>query len=82
MDENVLIQVNHVSMCFHLASERFDGFKEYLIQRMKKKITYQEFWALSDVSFEVERGETLGVFLILVLYVYFFFRFLKRLFSR
>ena len=61
MDENVLIQVNHVSMCFHLASERFDGFKEYLIQRMKKKITYQEFWALSDVSFEVERGETLGL---------------------
>lgn len=61
MDENVLIQVEHVSMCFHLASERFDGFKEYLIQRMKKKITYQEFWALSDVSFEVERGETLGL---------------------
>ena len=61
MDENVLIQVKHESMCFHLASERFDGFKEYLIQRMKKKITYQEFWALSDVSFEVERGETLGL---------------------
>ena len=61
MEKNILIRVSHVSMCFHLASERFDGFKEYLIQRMRKKITYQEFWALSDVSFEVERGETLGL---------------------
>ena len=58
MEKKVIVKVEDVSIKFSLASEKFDGFKEYFIQRVKKKITYQDFWALQDVSFEVYKGET------------------------
>lgn len=61
MKKKIVLKVDHVSMRFNLASEKFDGFKEYLIRSLKKKITYQEFWALKDVSFEVYKGESLGL---------------------
>ena len=61
MENEVIVKVENVSIKFCLASEKFDGFKEYFIQRVKKKITYQDFWALQDVSFEVYKGETLGL---------------------
>ena len=56
MENEVIVKVENVSIKFCLASEKFDGFKEYFIQRVKKKITYQDFWALQDVSFEVYKG--------------------------
>lgn len=61
MENEVIVKVENVSIKFCLASEKFDGFKEYFIQRVKKKTTYQDFWALQDVSFEVYKGETLGL---------------------
>ena len=44
-----------------MASERYDGFKEYVIRSLKKQIKYNEFWALKDVSFEIYRGDSLGL---------------------
>ena len=44
MEKKVIVKVEDVSIKFSLASEKFDGFKEYFIQRVKKKITYQDFW--------------------------------------
>lgn len=61
MGNEHIIKIDQVSMRFNLASEKFDGIKEYFIRSLKKKITYQEFWALTDVSFTVEKGEALGL---------------------
>lgn len=61
MEKEVIIKVDHVSMKFNLASERYDGFKEYVIRSLKKQIKYNEFWALKDVSFEIYRGDSLGL---------------------
>ena len=59
--KEIMIKVDHVSMRFNLASEKIDGIKEYLIRSLKKKIVYQEFWALKDISFEVHKGDSLGI---------------------
>lgn len=61
MQNNPIVEVNHVSMKFHLASEKFDSFKEYFIKNLKKQISYSEFWALTDVSFSLEQGDSLGL---------------------
>ena len=61
MEKIKMIEIDHVFMKFNLASEKFDGFKEYIIRSLKKKITYNEFWALTDVTFDVYKGESLGL---------------------
>ena len=61
MENNSIITVEHVSMKFNLASEKFDNIKEYFIKTMKKQVSYDEFWALKDVSFEVQRGDSVGL---------------------
>ncbi len=61
MEENLAIRVDHVSMRFNLASEKFDSFKEYFIKSLKGQVAYNEFWALKDVSFDVQKGDSLGL---------------------
>ena len=61
MDQQDIIRVDHVSMRFCLASEKVDSFKEYFIKTLKKQLSYDEFWALSDVSFSIQKGDALGL---------------------
>lgn len=61
MNNQEVISVEHVSMRFNLASEKVDSFKEYVIKTLKGQISYGEFWALKDVSFSVNRGDSLGL---------------------
>lgn len=59
--ENPIISVDNVSMRFNLAREKVDSLKEYIIKAMKGKIQFDEFWALKDVSFTVNRGDSVGL---------------------
>ena len=61
MGKNIMIEANDVHMKFNLASEKLDSFKEYFIKTIKGQVTYEEFWALSGVSFTVEKGDALGL---------------------
>ena len=61
MEHETIISVEHVWMRFSLSSEKFDSFKEYVIKSLKKQVSYDEFWALKDVSFEVKQGDSLGL---------------------
>ncbi len=50
-------------MKFNLSKEKVDNLKEYVIKFLKRdeKLFYQEFWALKNVSFEVQTGDKLGI---------------------
>lgn len=61
MEQDIIIKAENVSMKFTMASERFTDFKEYVINMIKRKVAYNEFWALTDVSFDVKRGDSLGL---------------------
>lgn len=61
MENKPIVEVQQVSMKFNLASEKFDSFKEYFIKTLKKQISYNEFWALNDISFSLNKGESLGL---------------------
>ncbi len=52
------VRVDHVWKWFRLYHQRAHTLKETLLARRSR---YEEFWALKDVSFELERGEMLGI---------------------
>lgn len=41
--------------------DRVKSLKEYLVQKVQGKLKYEEFWALKNVSFDVQKGEVLGI---------------------
>ena len=55
------IRVEDVSMMFNLSSEKIDSIKEYLIKTVRRELHYQEFWALKNISFALEKGDSLGI---------------------
>jgi ABC-type polysaccharide/polyol phosphate transport system ATPase subunit len=57
----IVIEVKDVGMEFNLSQEKTDNLKEYVIKFFKRQLSFNHFWALKNVSFNVERGEKLGV---------------------
>ena len=60
-DKKVIIDVDHVTIRFNLASEKIDNLKEYFIKLVTRKLMFQEFLAVKDVSFQVRQGEAWGL---------------------
>ncbi len=60
MSQTVL-KVDDVSMRFNLSKEKHDSLKEYIIALSRHELNYNEFWALRDISFELEEGDRLGI---------------------
>lgn len=56
-----MIKAENVSVKYLMTYDRIQSMKEYLVQMVKGKIKYEEFWALKDVSSEVKKGEVLGI---------------------
>ncbi len=60
-DEDVCVDVRNVSVMFNLSKNREDGLKEYLINMIKGRVGYDEFWALRNISLQVRRGDSLAL---------------------
>jgi ABC-type polysaccharide/polyol phosphate transport system ATPase subunit len=58
--EQIAISVSHVSKQFTIPHERVNTLKGAFVNMFRKK-TYERFYALKDVSFEVKKGEFFGI---------------------
>lgn len=58
---STVVKVDDVSMMFNLSSEKIDSIKEYFVKAIRHELHYQEFWALKNVSFELEKGDSIGI---------------------
>ena len=56
-----MIEINGVSMRFNMAKEKHESLKEYFVAMAKGKLQFEEFYALRDVSFNVEKGDFYGL---------------------
>lgn len=56
-----IIKVNDVSMMFNKSSEKIDNIKEYVIKMFRGQLLFEEFWALKNVSLEINKGEFVGI---------------------
>jgi ABC-2 type transport system ATP-binding protein len=56
-----MVDVKDVSVKYILGDIKELSLKEFFIRKMKGEIITQEFWALRDISFHINKGELLGV---------------------
>lgn len=59
--KRIMVDVDHVTIRFNLASQKIDNLKEYFIKFLKRELMFQEFFAVKDVSFQVQEGEAWGL---------------------
>jgi lipopolysaccharide transport system ATP-binding protein len=66
-DEDVVIKFSNLSKLYEIYERPEDRIKQILYPRfqrligMRPKKYFRDFWALNNVSFEVKKGETVGV---------------------
>ena len=60
-EKRIMVDVDHVTIRFNLASQKIDNLKEYFIKFLKKELMFQEFLAVKDVSFQIREGEAWGL---------------------
>lgn len=67
MNDETAITVSGLSKCYHLYQTPQDRLKQTIYPRLQKVLGLQpkgyarEFWALKNVSFEVKKGQSLGI---------------------
>lgn len=56
-----MIEASHVTMRFRMNNDKILSLKEFVTTALRGKLEYNDFTALEDVSFTVNKGETLGL---------------------
>jgi lipopolysaccharide transport system ATP-binding protein len=59
MSSDFAIKVEGLSKCYQIYDRPQDRLKQMLVRGRKQY--YRDFWALKDVSFEIKKGETVGI---------------------
>ena len=64
---DIAIRVQNLSKCYHIYDAPRDRLKQFVVPRVRRMMGkspnqyFREFWALKNVSFEIKKGETVGI---------------------
>ena len=67
MSSEIAISVNNLSKCYQIYDQPRDRLKQFFLPRLQHRLGYKpkqyfrDFWALKNVSFDVRKGETVGI---------------------
>ena len=62
-----MLRINNLSKCYEIYNSPRDRLKQFILPKLFKFFGkaipnfYREFWALKNISFEVKKGETIGI---------------------
>ena len=65
--KDIAIRVQGLSKCYEIYAKPRDRLKQFVVPRLQMlvgrsvKKYFHEFWALKDVSFEIKKGQTIGI---------------------
>ncbi len=65
--KEIAIRVQNVGKCYQIYETPRDRLKQFVLPRLQRFVRkkprqyYKEFWALNDLTFNVIRGETIGI---------------------
>ena len=63
----IAIRVENLSKCYEIYGNPRDRLKQFILPRLQRVVGktaqqyFREFWAVKGVSFEIEKGETVGI---------------------
>jgi lipopolysaccharide transport system ATP-binding protein len=64
---DIAISIQGLSKCYEIFANPRDRLKQFILPRLQRMIGqvstqyYREFWAIKDLSFEIKKGETVGI---------------------
>lgn len=67
MSSDISVSIENLSKCYQIYDTPRDRLKQFVLPRLqslvgqKPRRYFREFWALKDVSFEIRKGETVGI---------------------
>ena len=67
MSSEIAIKVEKLSKCYKIYAEPRDRLKQFVLPRIQRTLGitprqyFRDFWALKEVSFEIKKGETVGI---------------------
>ncbi|MFO1434307.1 MAG: ABC transporter ATP-binding protein [Candidatus Competibacteraceae bacterium] len=65
--DEIAISVDDLSKCYQIYDKPRDRLKQFILPRIRKmslqscRNYFHEFWALKDISFNIKKGEALGI---------------------
>jgi lipopolysaccharide transport system ATP-binding protein len=59
MSSETAVKIENISKCYHIYDKPRDRLMQMLMRGRKQY--YREFWAVRNVSFEINKGETVGI---------------------
>lgn len=66
-NEEIAIRVSNLSKCYEIYETPHDRLRQFIFPRLQRRLRvpqkkyFREFWALKNVSFEVRKGEAVGI---------------------
>lgn len=61
MQNGFAVELRDIEMHFNMNKEKLQSLKEYLLKFFKRELQYEDFVALSGVTFNIEKGDVFGI---------------------
>lgn len=61
MDIENAIEIKNVEMHFNMSKEKLESLKEYFLRLVTKKLMFEDFVAINNVSFNIKKGDVFGL---------------------
>lgn len=61
MDKSNAVEIKNVEMHFNMSKEKLESLKEYFLKLATRKLMFEDFVALDNISFNIKKGDVFGI---------------------
>ncbi len=61
MNSENAVELRNVEMHFNMSKEKLENLKEYFIKLVTRKLMFEDFTALDNISFDIKKGDVCGI---------------------
>lgn len=61
MNAENAVELKNVEMHFNMSKEKLESLKEYFLKLVTRKLMFEDFIAVNNVSFDIKKGDVFGI---------------------